>query len=350
MAIQPMERSEGGRRASQRDERRAEWADASAARRLAPGRPPGPFERHDMSGNGSLTQEERWAYGLGLFGIGLGLLELLAPRRVARMIGTPPDYPTLTRVMGLREIASGAGILSQRTPNAAVWSRVAGDVIDLGCLGAAFLSSRSNPARLAATTVAVAGAAAADLLTAQQLSRGVQTRNGVVPITVTLAIIRSPDELYRYWRDVANLPRFMAHLESVEVTGDRRSRWRATGPAGGRIEWEAEITDDRPNEFLAWRSIEGADVGHEGSVRFAPAPGGSGTFVTVEMRYRPPLGTLGAAVAAWFGEDPAQTVKMDLRRFKQVMETGEVITTQGQPAGRAESTSWKYDSATRGQF
>lgn len=123
----------------------------------------------------------------------------------------------------------------------------------------------------------------------------------------------------------------MKHLNKVDVTGERRSHWTAKGPAGSTVEWDAEITDDRPNESIAWRSLEGADVNHAGSVRFEPAPRDHGTFVTVEMQYRPPMGTLGAAVAAWFGEDPTQTVKMDLRRFKQVMETGEVITTEGQP-------------------
>ena len=119
------------------------------------------------------------------------------------------------------------------------------------------------------------------------------------------------------------------------------------GPDGSRLEWDAEITDDRPHEMIAWRSVEGSDVEHSGVVRFEPAPGDRGTMVSVDMRYAPPGGTLGSAVAAWFGEDPPQSIKMDLRRFKQVMETGEVITTEGQPAGRVDSISWKYDAATR---
>jgi uncharacterized membrane protein len=139
----------------------------------------------------------------------------------------------------------------------------------------------------------------------------------------------------------------MKHLGRIEVQDDRRSHWVAKGPAGSTVEWDAEITEDRSNERIAWRSVEGAEVEHAGSVRFEPAPGGRGTVITVDMHYRPTLGTVGAAVAAWFGEDPNQTVKMDLRRFKQVMETGEIITTEGQPAGRAESTSLKYDSAAR---
>jgi uncharacterized membrane protein len=342
-----MERPEARPGASRQVAQRPEWAEASAARRLAPGRPPRPFERHDMSSNGSLTQEEGWAYGLGLFGVGLGVMELLTPRRLAKMIGAPSGYRTLIRMMGLREIASGVGIFSRRSPATAVWSRVAGDALDLGCLAAALLSGRGHPARLLTSTVAVAGVAAVDLLVAQQLSRGVRTEDGAISITVRLAINRSPEELYRYWRDLSNLPRFMKHLHEVKITGERRSHWTAKGPAGSTVEWDAEIIDDRPNESIAWRSLEGADVDHAGSVRFEPAPRDHGAFVTVEMQYRPPMGTLGAAVAAWFGEDPDQTVKMDLRRFKQVMETGEVITTEGQPAGRPQSTWWKYDEAVR---
>ena len=305
-------------------------------------------EHNGEPANGSLTQEEMWAYGMGVFGIGLGLAELMAPRRLARMIGAPPGYGGLIRAMGLREIASGVGILTQREPATAVWSRVAGDAIDLACLGAAFISNRSNRGRVVLATAAVAGATLFDMITAHQLSRGVQTRNGAIPLTVTLTINRKPDELYRYWRDFSNLPKFMKHLDRIESNGERRSHWVAKGPAGSTIEWDAEITDDRPNEFIAWRSVEGSEVGHAGSIRFEPATGVRGTMVTVNMQYRPPLGTVGDAIAAWSGEDPNHTVKMDLRRFKQVMETGEVITTEGQPAGRKESTSWKYDSAARG--
>jgi uncharacterized membrane protein len=302
---------------------------------------------HGANRNGSLTQEEVWAYGLGLFGIGLGLTELMAPRRLAGMIGVPQGHNGLIRFMGLREIVAGVGILTQRRPTTGAWMRVAGDVVDLACLGAAFASPRSDRGKLTTATMGVVGATLVDLLTAQQLSRGIETRNGTIPIVAAINIDREREELYRYWRELTNLPQFMKHLERIEVKDDRRSHWVAKGPAESTIEWEAEIVEDRPNEFIAWRSIAGSEVDHAGSVRFEPATGGRGTIVTVDMQYRPPLGTIGAAVAAWIGKDPNQTVKMDLRRFKQMMETGEVVTTEGQPAGRPESTSWKYDSAVR---
>jgi uncharacterized membrane protein len=287
------------------------------------------------------------ALGLGWFGIGLGLAEVLVPRRLARTIGVSAEHHRLIQAMGIREIANGIGILLSPSAAAGVWARVAGDMVDLACLGAAFTSRRSNRSRLMTTATAVAGATALDVLCAQQLTRGVQTRQGAMSTVVTLTINRSPEELYKAWRMLTNLPRWMKHLRSVELRGDRRSHWVASGPAGSTVQWDAEITEDRPNEMIAWRSVEGADVDHTGVVRFESAPGRRGTMVSVDMRYAPPAGTVGSAVAAWFGKDLPQSIKMDLRRFKQVMETGEVITTEGQPAGRADSLSWKYDVASR---
>jgi uncharacterized membrane protein len=304
-------------------------------------------QRPRKSVNEFSTREARLAYGLGWFGIGVGLAELLVPRRLARTIGVPPGRHRLIQAMGLRELANGVGIVLWPSEATGVWARVAGDIVDMTCLGAAFTSGRANRGRLIATAAAVAGATALDLLCAQQLTRGVSTRHGMTPVVVTLTINRSPEELYKAWRDFSNLPRWMKHVMSVDVTGDRRSHWVVTGPAGRRVAWDAEITEERPNELIAWRSVEGSDVDHRGVIRFDPASGNRGTMVTVEMRIVLPGGTLGSAVAAWLGDDPSQSIKMDLRRFKQVMETGEVITTEGQPAGRADSTSWKYDAATR---
>ena len=296
---------------------------------------------------GSLTQEDRLAYGLGWFGVGLGLTELMMPRRLARVIGVPTRHRRLIRIMGLREIASGLGIITQRRPVGAVWTRVAGDVIDLACLGVAFTSSGADRKKLTAAVTAVAGATALDLLCAQQLSRRVETRNGAIAVTVSLIIDRSRGDLYNYWHDFSNFPSFMKHVLSVEVTGERRSHWVVTGPAGSTVAWDAEVIEDSPDALIAWRTLEGSDVDHSGQVRFEPAPGKRGTLVTVDMEYRPPAGTLGSAIATWFGENPEHSMRMDLRRFKQVMETGEVMTTEGQSAGRQGSTSWKYDRAVR---
>lgn len=303
---------------------------------------------------------EKLAQGLGLFSIALGMAELAAPRSMAKLVGVQ-DQQTLLRLAGLREIASGVGILSQRRPVGWLWFRVAGDIMDLALLGAAFTEKRADTTRLAAATAAVAGVTALDIRCGQQLSEhtrawsdndgnvfgGATARRRALPVKKAIIVNRSPEELYRYWRDPQNLPHFMKNLESVEKTGEKRSHWVTKGPGGKKVEWDAEIVEDRPNELIAWRSVEGAAVPNWGSVRFEPAPGGRGTLVRVEMQYSPPGGLLGATIAKLFGRTPEQQIEEDLRRFKRVMETGEIITTEGQPAGRASSTSWKYDHAMR---
>jgi uncharacterized membrane protein len=148
-----------------------------------------------------------------------------------------------------------------------------------------------------------------------------------------ITVDRPVEDVYRFWRDLTNLPSFMIHLASVETTGDGRSHWTANAPAGRTVEWDAEVVEDRPNQRIAWRSLEGADVANHGEVTFNPAPGGRGAEVRVELTYDPPGGALGAVVAKLFGEEPQQQVKDDLRRFKQVLETGEVVRSEGSPEG-----------------
>lgn len=156
-----------------------------------------------------------------------------------------------------------------------------------------------------------------------------------IKVEKSVTINKSPAELYRFWRNFENLPRFMDHLESVSVMDNNRSHWVAKAPAGTSVEWDAEVYNEKENELIAWRSLEGADVDSAGSVRFEPAPGGRGTIVRVVLKYDPPGGVVGAAVAKLFGEEPGQQIDDDLRRFKQLMEAGEVATTTGQPSGRS---------------
>jgi len=152
-----------------------------------------------------------------------------------------------------------------------------------------------------------------------------------IKVEKQVTINKSPEELYRFWRNFENLPHFMKHLESVAVQDDKRSHWVAKAPAGRTVEWDAEVINEVENELIAWRSLEGADVANAGSVRFEPAPGGRGTIVRVVLEYKPPMGKLAVPLAKLFGEEPGVQVDDDLRRFKQVMETGEIATTSGQP-------------------
>lgn len=141
-------------------------------------------------------------------------------------------------------------------------------------------------------------------------------------------------DVYPYWRNFSHLPSFMEHLENVTPIDDYRSHWVARAPLNRKVEWDAEIIDERPNELIAWQSLPGASVTHRGDVRFADAPGGRGTEITVHLIYQPPLGTAGAALARLFTEEPGQQIGEDLRRLKAVLETGEYPTTRNQPRGR----------------
>lgn len=134
-----------------------------------------------------------------------------------------------------------------------------------------------------------------------------------------VVVDRSPEELFRFWRDFTNLPRFMDNLESVTILDEDRSHWVAKGPAGTRVEWDATIHNEIEDELIAWRSLPGADVDQAGSVHFVPTADGR-TDVRVVLRYRAPAGKLGEAVAKLLGDDPSQQIADDLRRFKQVVE------------------------------
>ncbi|MFN6464683.1 MAG: SRPBCC family protein [Nostoc sp. DedVER02] len=159
--------------------------------------------------------------------------------------------------------------------------------------------------------------------------------NQPIKVEKTVTINKSPEELYRFWHNFENLPTFMKHLKSVRVDSEKRSHWVANAPLGNSVEWDADILEDRENEFISWASIEGADVDNSGFVRFKKAPGDRGTEVKVVLEYNPPGGALAATVAKLFGEEPEQQIGDELRRFKMLMEAGEIATTEGQPSGRS---------------
>jgi len=131
-------------------------------------------------------------------------------------------------------------------------------------------------------------------------------------------------DVYRFWRRLDNLPRFMTYLNRVTESTDGTSHWVAAGPAGLTVEWEAEVVNEIENKLLAWRSLPGSDVVMAGSVNFDAARGGRSTQVSVHLQYAPPAGKAGALVASLFGHEPSQTVREDLRHFKQLLEAGEI--------------------------
>lgn len=154
-----------------------------------------------------------------------------------------------------------------------------------------------------------------------------------VKVVRAFTVNRPAEELYRHWRNLEGLPRFMKHLKSVTEKGDR-SHWVAYGPAGTEVSWDAEIINEEPNRLIAWRSLEGSTIATAGSVQFRPAPAGRGTEIVVTLKYDPPGGKLGSWLAWLFGEEPSLQVRDDLRRFKQLAEAEEIPTTQGQPSCR----------------
>ena len=167
--------------------------------------------------------------------------------------------------------------------------------------------------------------------------RAVMTSGQGVRVEEAITIDRPAADLYALWRDLRNLPRYMKHVESVEVLDNKTSHWSVTGPMDKLVRWYAEIIHDEPNSLIGWRSVDGSEVDTAGSVHFKEAPKGRGTELKVILRYDPPAGKLGAAVAWLFKEEPGQQIRADLRRFKQLIETGTVPTVAGQPHGTCQS-------------
>jgi uncharacterized membrane protein len=292
------------------------------------------MQQHLAGRDEARSSGNKLSRGLGWFSVALGAAQLTAPRRLSRLVGIDGGgrAPAVMRLMGARELVTGVGILARPRPAGWLWGRVAGDTLDLTLLAVAPKESRR---RTAAAMGAVVGVMGPDVLEAARLTF-VDTRatdDGAVAARKAVTVQRPAHEVFAFWRDFENLPRFMEHLESVAVADENRSRWTAKGAAGAAVEWDAEIVEDRPDELISWRSLPGSRVDHAGSVHFAEAPGGRGTEVVVELRYRPPAGTLGATVAKLLGSDPATQLADDLRRFKQVMETGEIVRSDGSPGG-----------------
>jgi uncharacterized membrane protein len=268
--------------------------------------------------------------GLGWFSVGLGLAELLAPKAVSQLIGAPSNAQARNtlRAMGLRELTSGILVLTQSQPAPALWSRVAGDFIDLALLGKASTRS-SRQTRLLAATAAVVGVTVLDAITAIEATKVARSEEQSesehrVVLSKALTINRPSSDVYAFVRDFTNQPKFMTHISSVEVRGNR-SKWHARGPAGLELHWEAELIEDRPGEFIRWKSVEGASIDTETCVYFSDAPGDRGTEIHVEIRYEPPLGVAGFTLAKLFGAVPEQKLENDLRRLKQILETGEIV-------------------------
>jgi uncharacterized membrane protein len=282
-----------------------------------------------------------WARGLGWFSVGLGATELFAPSQVAQLIGVADTAGSrmVLRALGARELAAGAGLLVPRRPGRWLWSRVAGDLIDLALLGGALGDRRTRADRTGAALVVVAGVTAVDIWAslrrqdAQDDDSAALARSSApvtdvdpsVPVHAVVTIHRPAAEIYELWRDFQNLPRFMSHVRSVDVRDRTRSRWHVSVTGRDDLAWDAVVTDDRPNQLIAWRSVENAAFAHAGEVRFLTAPGDRGTEVHLKMNVLAPGGALGKAVGKLVHRLPEQIIAADLKRLKQLLETGEIV-------------------------
>lgn len=171
------------------------------------------------------------------------------------------------------------------------------------------------------------------------------TRKGVAPskivvpgnkgvkVTRSVTIMAPAEALYAFWRNVENIPRIVKHPVSITALSPIESHWVVDAPAGRHVEWDALIINDEPGKLIAWRSRENSEIANAGSVRFEPAPGDQGTEVTVSLEYNPPGGKAVALLAKLTGEEGGQQVAEALRRFKALIEAGEIPTTEGQSVG-----------------
>jgi uncharacterized membrane protein len=276
---------------------------------------------------------------LGWFSIGLGLAEVFAPQAVARLIGLREDeHTTLLRAYGVRELAAGVGILTRPKPTYWMWNRVLGDAVDLKSLRNAMDGDGNDRRKLRLAAVAVAGVTALDIVSSMRLTSEASPAAGEDPasyktadtgnenvIAAVITVNKPVEEVYSFWKDPRNYALFMDHMESVHPTTGGLSHWKVKAPPGLSVEFDARITQDLPNELIRWASIDSANIDSTGTVRFRAAPGNRGTVVSLDVEYKPKAGPLGAKLGKFFATIPKTQLQNDLRRFKQIIEIGEVV-------------------------
>jgi uncharacterized membrane protein len=277
---------------------------------------------------------------LGWFSIGLGLAEVFAPRQVARLVGLDEDEHTaLLRTYGVRELVAGVGILTRPKPTYWMWNRVLGDAVDLTTIAKWMQSEENDRGRLAVAGLAVLGVTALDIASSVRLTSEdnpatghdegsfmvPEAADGMQQLKAGVTVNKPIEEVYKFWKNPLNYSRFMDQIESVQLTSGGRATWKAKAPAGLSVEWDAEIVTDRPNELISWQSVDGSEVRNLGTVRFRRAAGTRGTEVELEMEFHPPAGVVGEKVVKMLEAIPKTQLKNDLRRFKQLMELGEIV-------------------------
>jgi len=319
----------------------AEYSNPAEARH-GPGAQFGPAHVYDeyddqvqWSDNSTASTSAR---NLGILSLALGAGALLMPTPLSQLTGLQ-QHRRLLPFIGLRELAAGIGLLSTRNPTPWLWARVVGDGMDLATILHSLLSPQNPRRTSAAVTAAVVGA-----ITAIDIRESVRSRNSSgaayersapdALVSASVIVGKSPQECYDFWRDPTNMTRISPMVESVTVVDERTSRWLIRSPLGNKIEWDCKITGETRGQRISWRSVDGGGLYHAGVVRFEPSTGNRGTLVSTSVHFRVPGGPAGIGLAKLLGANPRSEIREDLRRFKQLLETGEIPTTRGQPSGR----------------
>jgi uncharacterized membrane protein len=300
-----------------------------------------------------MAKAQSLATTFGALSAAIGIWYAVAPRHFLQTIGVRPNPRriAITELVAAQEMSVASALMMDGRAGRWLASRVAGDVIHAGMLMAAVSAPdydrRKAPLAFGAL-LAIGAADVAAMLAATSIEKtGVQLEKGPgesSPAALTLkdgaihravTIRREPQEVYDFWRQLDNLPRFMKHLERVDVLDDKRSHWIARAPVVGAVEWDAEIVADEPGRRIAWQSTQNSQIWNSGEVTFERAPRDRGTEVRVRLEYSPPGGAFGVAVARLLGEEPANQTAGDLRRLKQVLEAGEVVVSDAVAEGRS---------------
>jgi uncharacterized membrane protein len=263
----------------------------------------------------------------------------LAPQAIGRLIGLREHrHTTLLRAYGVRELAAGVGILTRPKPTYWMWNRVIGDAVDLKSLRNALEDEGNDSRKLRLAALAVAGVAALDVVSSIRLTSEASPASGEDPgsyktadtgsdnvIAAVVTVNKPVEEVYNFWKDPRNYAEFMENMDSVHPTTGGKSHWKIKTPPGLTVEWDAQIVQDIPNELIRWTSIDSRNVDATGTVRFRAAPGNRGTIVSLDAEYKPKAGPLGAKIGKFFSTIPKTQMQNDLRRFKQIIEVGEVV-------------------------
>ena len=272
------------------------------------------------------------ARNLGWFSLGLGLAQVAAPGAMARLVGLPADGTArgTMRLLGVREIGTGVGLLVQAKPTPWLWARVGGDAMDLTLLLRALWSPETDRTRALLAAASVAGVAAVDVMTGLRMAgepaEPYEARHDR-PVHVRAAVtINAPiTEVFQYWDGFQRLPEFIQDAATVEATGAGTSRWTVAAPAGASLTWDLAITETRDIERISWQTGESSPISAAGDVRFRAAPGGRGAEVVFDARFDPPGGDLGKSIGGALALTMSTKLGNDLRRLKQLIELGEVV-------------------------